>query len=71
IAANVQYIPPPPQQHTFAGQTVPKIEPVTVSAAQLSLCIVNEDEATRVEQSPLAAPAKSRKRAPTEPLLWQ
>src|SRR5256885_9651918 len=69
IAANIQYVPPPPQQHTFAGQTLPKIEPVTVSAAQLVLCA--EDEATSAEQLPLAAPAKSRKRAPTEPLLWQ
>ncbi|TMB91699.1 MAG: hypothetical protein E6J44_01125, partial [Chloroflexi bacterium] len=27
IAANVQYVPPPPQQRTLAGQTMPKLEP--------------------------------------------
>ncbi len=27
ITANIQYVPPPAQQRTFAGQTLPKLEP--------------------------------------------
>lgn len=35
IAAHVQYVPPPPQQHTFAGQSLPRLEPTTVTPAEL------------------------------------
>src|SRR5579863_1977974 len=47
IAANVQYVPPPPQQHFLAGQTLPKLEPTTITAAQLMACAA--DDATLPE----------------------
>src|SRR5437879_9860488 len=42
IAANVQYVPPPPQQRTFADQSLPKLEPTTITADQLSACSIDE-----------------------------
>src|SRR5438874_2727072 len=65
IAPNVQYVPPPPQQRTFAGQTMPKLEPTTLNAAQLELCAGDE---LLVE---LTSPEKARKRPPEPPKLWQ
>ena len=65
IAANVQYVPPPPQQRTLAGQTMPKLEPTTVDAAQLELCARDK---VPVE---LTSPEKARKRPPEPPKLWQ
>jgi len=65
IAANVQYVPPPPQQRTLAGQTMPKLEPTTVDAAQLELCAKDK---VPVE---LTSPEKARKRPPEPPKLWQ
>jgi predicted ribosome quality control (RQC) complex YloA/Tae2 family protein len=38
IAAGVPYVPPPPQQRTLAGQTLPRLEPTTLTAAQLTEC---------------------------------
>jgi predicted ribosome quality control (RQC) complex YloA/Tae2 family protein len=66
IAANVPYVPPPPQQRTFAGQTQPKLEPSTLNAAQLELAAGDE---ISIEQSP--ASEKARKRPPEQPKLWQ
>ncbi len=68
IAANVQYVPPPPQQHFFAGQTLPKLEPTTITAAQLMACAA--DDATSPEPSP-AVTQKARKRPVEQPRLWQ
>src|SRR5436305_5033101 len=65
IAANVQYVPPPPQQRTLAGQTMPKLEPTTVDAAQLELCARDK---VPVE---LTSPEKARKRPLEPPKLWQ
>src|SRR5258708_10326267 len=42
IATNVVYTPPPPQQRSFAGQTLPRLEPTSVVAAQLSIIPGNE-----------------------------
>src|SRR5205807_4785831 len=42
IAANVQYVPPPPQQRTFAGQTLPRLEPTTITASQLAILAAEE-----------------------------
>lgn len=42
IATHVAYVPPPPQQRTFAGQSLPRLEPTKVVAAQLQIIPGNE-----------------------------
>ena len=69
ITANIQYVPPPAQQRTFAGQTLPKLEPATVSAAELALCA--RDQPEQVEQPLATTVTKPRKRTVGEPTLWQ
>jgi len=69
IASGVPYVPPPPQQRTLAGQTLPRLEPTSVTAAQLSICAaeVNSD-------APEALPEKTGKRSARKlekPKLWQ
>jgi predicted ribosome quality control (RQC) complex YloA/Tae2 family protein len=65
IAANVQYVPPPAQQRVFAGQTLPKVEAITLDAAHLALWAGDKITVEQPEQG------KKRKR-PTEPAkLWQ
>ncbi|MBA2678419.1 MAG: NFACT family protein [Ktedonobacteraceae bacterium] len=66
IAAGVQYVPPPPQQRALAGQLLPRLEPTTVTAAQLSICAAAERS-----EEPAAGIEKKRKRAPEKPKLWQ
>jgi predicted ribosome quality control (RQC) complex YloA/Tae2 family protein len=66
IAAGVPYVPPPPQQRTVAGQSLPRLEPPAVSRTQLSLCAAEEGTP---ESEP--SPKKTRKRAPEQPKLWQ
>jgi predicted ribosome quality control (RQC) complex YloA/Tae2 family protein len=66
IAAGVPYVPPPPQQRTFAGQLLPRLEPTTVTATQLAACASDETPAEEEQPTP-----KQRKRAPEEPRLWQ
>ncbi len=66
IAANVQYVPPPPQQRIVAGQSLPRLEPATITGSQLALCAVEEMETSK------EAPQAERKRAKIqEPKLWQ
>lgn len=67
IAANVAYVPPPPQQRVVAGQSLPKLEPTTITASQLMLCAA--DDVTPPEQ-PVAS-GKARKRPAEQPKLWQ
>jgi predicted ribosome quality control (RQC) complex YloA/Tae2 family protein len=67
IAAGVPYVPPPPQQRTVAGQPLPRLEPTTITAAQLAICASN-DSAQSVEQ---VATGKGKKRANETPRLWQ
>jgi len=64
IASGVQYIPPPPQQRAFAGQSVPRLEPAVVTAAQLVAIPGNEHGGE-------AAPRKPEGRAPAREKLWQ
>lgn len=64
IAPNVAYIPPPPQQRSFAGQSLPRLEPTTVFAAQLALLPGNEIE----EEQPISG---KKGRAPGKAKLWQ
>lgn len=64
VATNVPYVPPPPQQRSFAGQLLPRLEPTTVTAAQLAIIPANESIEER------EAPAKKGK-APERAKLWQ
>jgi predicted ribosome quality control (RQC) complex YloA/Tae2 family protein len=67
IAANIQYVPPPPQQRTVLGQSLPRLEPTTITAAQLALCGAEDTELARGASS-----QAGKKRAQTqEPRLWQ
>jgi predicted ribosome quality control (RQC) complex YloA/Tae2 family protein len=68
IAANVQYIPPPPQQHTVAGQSLPRLEPTTVTVAQLVTSAIHGEEPSA---SPPSASRKARQRPLEQPKLWQ
>ncbi|HKF38455.1 MAG TPA: NFACT family protein, partial [Ktedonobacteraceae bacterium] len=67
IAANTQYVPPPPQQRTVLGQSLPRLEPATITAAQLVLCAAEDTELAGGTSS-----QAGKKRAQTqEPKLWQ
>jgi predicted ribosome quality control (RQC) complex YloA/Tae2 family protein len=67
IEANVQYVPPPPQQRMIAGLPLPRLEPTVVTAAQLSQCAIEDIELTQVEV------ARTRKKPVKiqEPKMWQ
>ncbi|MBO0795208.1 MAG: NFACT family protein, partial [Ktedonobacteraceae bacterium] len=65
ISAGVAYVPPPPQQRTVVGRSLPRLEPTTVTASQLSICAAEEPA------EPQVIPDKPRKRAPARPELWQ
>jgi predicted ribosome quality control (RQC) complex YloA/Tae2 family protein len=68
IAANVQYVPPPPQQRTLAGQHVPRLEPTTVTASQLITSAIHGQS----EESPSPTTnKKARKRSQEQPTFWQ
>ncbi len=67
IMAGVPYVPPPPQQRTVVGKSLPRLEPTSVTAAQLAMCAAEEEAA----EPEVAAPQKKRKRAPEQPKLWQ
>ncbi|HLG61838.1 MAG TPA: NFACT RNA binding domain-containing protein [Ktedonosporobacter sp.] len=68
IASGVAYTPPPPQQREVAGKLLPRLEPTSVTAAQLSICAAEERMASL---EPAAAPAKKSRRATEQPKLWQ
>ncbi|HZO73558.1 MAG TPA: NFACT RNA binding domain-containing protein [Ktedonobacteraceae bacterium] len=68
IASGVAYTPPPPQQREVAGKRLPRLEPTSVTAAQLSICAAEERMASL---EPEAAPAKKPRRAAEQPKLWQ
>lgn len=65
VAPNVAYVPPPPQQRTFAGQSIPRLEPTSVVAAQLSIIPGNEG----TEIAAMSVPKKGR--VPAREKLWQ
>ncbi|GAC1346548.1 MAG: NFACT RNA binding domain-containing protein [Ktedonobacteraceae bacterium] len=71
IAAHIPYVPPPPQQRTIAGQTFPKLEPTSITSAQLATCAVEDQLEVELPNAAPSAPAKTRKRPPEEPKLWQ
>lgn len=63
IAPGVPYVPPPAQQRTLAGQSLPRLEPTTVTASQLSMSAA---------EAPVAEPEhKKQKKQPEKPKLWQ
>jgi predicted ribosome quality control (RQC) complex YloA/Tae2 family protein len=66
IAAGVPYVPPPMQQRNLAGQTLPRLEPTSVTAAQLSIAYAAE----RAGGEELSPPKKG-KRVAEHPKLWQ
>jgi predicted ribosome quality control (RQC) complex YloA/Tae2 family protein len=67
IDANVQYVPPPPQQRMAAGLSMPRLEPTTLTAAQLVQCEKEDLELTQgVESQARRKSSKSH-----EPKLWQ
>ena len=68
IAANVQYVPPPPQQHTIAGQLLPRLEPTTVMVAELVTSAIYGEE---TPAAPSSANKKARRRPPEQSKLWQ
>ncbi|GHO67322.1 hypothetical protein KSC_062140 [Ktedonobacter sp. SOSP1-52] len=65
ITPNVPYVAPPPQQRTLAGQTLPRLDPLTVTAAQLAICAAEQSEEASTEQQ------KKRKKGPAKATLWQ
>ncbi len=67
IDANVQYVPPPPQQRMAAGVALPRLEPTVVTAAQLAQCEREDMELTQVVES--RARRKSTKIQ--EAKMWQ
>ncbi|GCE28015.1 hypothetical protein KDA_34990 [Dictyobacter alpinus] len=66
VATGLPYVPPPPQQRQLAGQMLPRLEPTTVTAAQLSISAADETPPDEV-----APRDKKRKRAPEQTKLWQ
>src|SRR5437660_565969 len=68
IATGVPYAPPPPQQRELAGKLLPRLEPTSVTAAQLSICAV-EERLESIEPEPV--PAKKSRRAAEQSKLWQ
>lgn len=71
IAANVAYLPPPPQQRRVADQMLPRLEPTTVTASQFAISATEETEVSEVP----AAHTKRRKSgqagAAKQATLWQ
>jgi predicted ribosome quality control (RQC) complex YloA/Tae2 family protein len=67
IEANVQYIPPPPQQRLVAGLALPRLEPTVVTAVQLAQCMRDDIDLSR--RSEHQASKKTAKKQ--EPKLWQ
>ncbi len=64
IAAGVQYVPPPPQQRTVADQMLPRLDPTSITAAQLALSAAAERSTDDVH-----TPTKKGKKEQTT--LWQ
>jgi predicted ribosome quality control (RQC) complex YloA/Tae2 family protein len=64
IATGVQYVPPPPMQRVLAGQSLPRLVPGFVTAAQLSIAAADETP-------PAPATDKKRKRNAEAPKIWQ
>lgn len=66
IAVGRPYVPPPPQLRTVVGQSLPRLEPTSITAAQLVLCAADERAA-----QPVAPQEGKRKRAQGPATVWQ
>jgi predicted ribosome quality control (RQC) complex YloA/Tae2 family protein len=66
IAPNVPYVPPPPQQRTLAGRSLPRLDPATVTGAQLEMSAAEE----AAEPTPLPN-RKLRSQSSGQPTLRQ
>ena len=72
IAAGVRYVAPPPQQRTVAGQAVPRLEPTTLTAAELALGVMEDANAARdAAEHPVEKPRKKSPKGSEQPKLWQ
>jgi predicted ribosome quality control (RQC) complex YloA/Tae2 family protein len=71
IAPNVPYVPPPPQQHIFAGQSLPRLEPTTITAAQLSICAADASNSEGAPGTERLEKARKRSATPEQPKYWQ
>ncbi len=72
IATGIQYVPPPPQQRFVAGRSLPRLEPTTVTAAQLSLSAAEDVTSAQKEiKSPVEKPRKHAAKVAEEPKVWQ
>ncbi len=72
ITTGVQYVPPPPQQRTIAGRSLPRLEPTSVTATQLSLSAASDVTAAKEEaEHPSEKAHKRSTKAPEQPKLWQ
>ena len=60
IAAGIPYVPPPPQQRVIAAQTLPRLEPTSVTAAQLALAASEKQPAS--EEQTMKQGKKSREK---------
>ncbi len=64
IAPNVPYVAPPPQMRVSGEQSLPRLDPATLTASQL--------EAVAAEEAIRPAPVKkARPRAAEQPALWR
>ncbi len=64
IAPNVPYVAPPPQMRVVGEQSLPRLDPTTLTASQL--------KAVALEEAARPAPVKKgRARASEQPTLWQ
>jgi predicted ribosome quality control (RQC) complex YloA/Tae2 family protein len=71
IMTGIPYVPPPPQTRTLVGQIQPRLEPTTVTAAQLIISAADTPEVPTAEaESPVEKPRK-RAKAAEKPKLWQ
>jgi predicted ribosome quality control (RQC) complex YloA/Tae2 family protein len=66
IAAGIPYVPPPTQQRDIAGQSLPRLEPTSVTAAQLSIAGAAEHASNQEQPT-----GKKGKRASEQAKLWQ
>ncbi len=71
IEPNVAYVPPPPQQRTIAGQSRPRLDPASVTAAELQEAASEELDAAAQPRSSAPAGSSKKARQPGQPLLWQ
>jgi predicted ribosome quality control (RQC) complex YloA/Tae2 family protein len=71
VMAGVPYVAPPPQQRIVVGKSLPRLEPTDVTAAQLAMCVAEEEGVAAEGVVVEVVPKKKRKRGNEQPKLWQ